>query len=266
MSYQLYFDSIKWFGKERIMGISSINSLYSSLSSGYSINKASDNAAGLAIAQKLKAQSNGYEVGANNAASMNDLINVADGGLGSITDSLQRMRELSVQASNTAIYSSDDISAMQDEINGLKQSIQDAAKGTQFNTMSLLDGSTADLNAATNPDGTGMSIQMVNSTLESLGIADYDVTGSFDISVIDKALETVSGARSSLGASSNALSSVINYNTNASLNLTSAQSRIEDLDYPKAVSELEKEKLLEQYRLNMAKKKTEEDSLVLKLF
>lgn len=248
------------------MGVSSINSLYTSLSSGYSINKAADNAAGLAIAQKLQSQANGYNVGANNAATMNDLINVADGGISSITDSLQRIRELSVQASNTAVYSSEDISAMQYEIDGLKQSIQDAAKGTQFNTMSLLDGSRADLHVASNPDGTGMSIKMVNTTLESLGIADYDVTKDFDISVIDKALEKVSSARSSLGANSNALSTVINSNSYTSLNLTSAQSRIEDLDYPKAISDLQKERLLEQYKLNMIKKKSEDESLVLRLF
>ena len=226
------------------MGVSSINSLYTGLSSGYSINKAADNAAGLAIAEKLQSQANGYNVGANNAATMNDLINVADGGISSITDSLQRIRELSLQASNTAIYSSEDISAMQYEIDGLKQSIQDAAKGTQFNTMSLLDGSKADLHVASNPDGTGMSIKMV----------------------IDKALEKVSSARSSLGASSNALSTVINSNSYTALNLTSAQSRIEDLDYPKAISDLQKERLLEQYKLNMIKKKSEDESLVLRLF
>ena len=119
---------------------------------------------------------------------------------------------------------------------------------------------------ASNPDGTGMSIKMVNTTLESLGIADYDVTKDFDISVIDKALEKVSSARSSLGASSNALSTVINSNSYTALNLTSAQIRIEDLDYPKAISDLQKERLLEQYKLNMIKKKSEDESLVLRLF
>lgn len=248
------------------MAISSIQSQFNQLSSGLRINKAADDAAGLAIAKKLESMSNGYDVGYNNAASGKDMINVANGGLDSMADSLQRMRELSLQASNSAIYSSSDLNAMQEEMDQLKQSIQDAAKGTQFNTMSLLDGSKADYNIASNPDGSGMSIQMKDSTLESLGISDYNITGDFDISAIDKALEKVNSARSSLGAQSNTLDHIMNYNSNASQNLTASQSRIEDLDYPKAISDLKKNQILEQYKMNMTRKQMENNQFVQRLF
>ena len=81
---------------------------YQQLSSGKKINSAADNAAGLAIAQKMLSQSNGYDMGTRNAATSQDMVNVADGSLSTITDSLQRIRELGIQASNTAIYGEDD--------------------------------------------------------------------------------------------------------------------------------------------------------------
>lgn len=247
------------------MTISGLSQNYEQLSSGYKINSAADDTAGLAIANKLEKQSKGLDAGSNNAAAGQDLLKVADGGLSSIQNSLQRMRELSIQASNSAIYSPSDLKAMQKEIDGLKQSIQDTAKGTRYNTMSLLDGSKADLNLATNPSGGGMKIQLVNSTLEELGIADYNVTGKFDISALDKAIEKISGSRSGIGAAMNALDSVSSYNKSTAINQTAAQSRIQDLDVPKAISEMKKNEVLEDYKMSMTKKKMEQESLVTKL-
>lgn len=110
---------------------------YQQLSTGKKINTAADNAAGLAIAQKLLTQSNGYDMGTRNAATSQDMINVAEGSLSTISDSLQRIRELSIQASNTAVYGDDDRAAIQQEIDQLKQSISDAGKNTQFNNKNL---------------------------------------------------------------------------------------------------------------------------------
>ena len=91
------------------MSISSISSQglhqnYRQLASGKRINSAADDAAGLAIAQKLLTQSNGYDVGRRNAATSQDMVNVADGGLSTITDSLQRIRELGVQSGNCCLW------------------------------------------------------------------------------------------------------------------------------------------------------------------
>jgi len=238
------------------MSLSSIGSYgvgYDNLSSGYKINTAADNPAGLAISEGLKSQSNGYDVGTDNAKTGQDLLNTADGALSSITDSLQRIRELSVQASNSAIYSSDDIQAMQDEVNQLKNQIQDTAKGTEFNTKKLLDGSMADMNLATNPSGKGMQINLTNSTLESLGIDDYDLTGDFDISEIDDAIKKVSDARSSNGAANNTLSYTVDNNNYTSYILTSSQSKIADLDMEKSISEEKKSQVMQQYQYFMQK-------------
>lgn len=248
------------------MGISAIGNYgigYDNLASMSSITTAADNPSGLAIAEKLETAKNGYDVGTDNAAIAKDAINVADGALASITDNLQRMRELGVKASNSAIYNAEDLKSMQDEIEQLKQSIQDAAKGTEFNKKSLLDGSMADMNIATNPDGSGMKIKFANSTLEALGIANFDVTGNFNLDDIDKALEKVSSSRSDLGAQSNSLDSIMNYNQNASYNMTASKSTLEDLDIGKALTEKQKDKVLEQYRYFAQKAQIENKSKAL---
>lgn len=233
------------------MAISSINNntndTYKQLSTMKKINSASDNAAGLAISQKMESQKNGYDVGKENALTSKDFLQVAEGGLSQINDSLQRIKELGIKASN-GIYTNEDKAMIQEEINGLKATIQDAAKGTEFNTLKPLDGSMADMNLALNPDGTGMKIQLESSTLEALGIEDFDVTKDFDLSTIDSAIEKVNQGRSNIGAKQNALEFASSANEISSQNLTSAKSRVEDLDVGKAVSDMQKEKVLDEYK------------------
>lgn len=240
---------------------------YQSLASGRRINSAADDAAGAAIAQKLKSQENGYDAANRNAGTSQDMLKVADGALGSITDSLQRIRELSVQAYN-GLYTDADRGAIQAEIDQLKQSISDTASQSQFNTKNLLDGTMGSSHVAAAPNGDGMDLNMPNATLKALGIEDYDVSsGNFDISVIDDALDKVTSARSSLGASSNRLDYTMAYNANASYNLTASRSRIEDLDYPMAVSELKKKQLLQTFNMMMERKRLEnENGRVLQFF
>lgn len=241
------------------------NQYYQRMSSGKRVNSAADDAAGLAIAAKLLSQQKGLDAGTRNAATASDMLKVSDGALGSITDSLQRIRELGVQAGNTAIYGSDELSAIQQEIDQLKDQISSVASNTQFNGKNLLDGSSNNLHVASSPDGSGQTLSMPNSMLESLGIADFDVTKDFDLSVIDNALDMVSGSRSSLGAQSNSLEHVINYNQYAAYNTAASHSRIEDLDYGKAVSDLQKAQLLESYRINMQKRQDEANARVIQL-
>lgn len=246
--------------------ISSLNSSvdYGTIASGKKINSAADDAAGLAISNKLESQADGLTTGAGNAKDGIAALNVADGALSGISDSLQRIRELSVKAMN-GLNSASDLKSIQSEIGGLLEGIQQTSKGTQYNTKSLLDGSMATLDIANNPDGTGMSIKMVDSTLSSLGIEGYDVTKDFDIKDIDDAISKVNESRSSIGASTNALDYGYNYNTNTSLQTTGAQSRIEDLDVPKAISEVKKNEVLEEYKNAMLKSQMNQESLVTKL-
>lgn len=242
-----------------ISGISgqSMYQTYQQLSSGSQINSAADDAAGLAIAEKMENQTNGYDVGTRNAADAQNMLKVADGGLAGISDQLNRIRELSIQASNTAVYGNDDRELIQNEIEQLKESISDIASNTEFNTKKLLDGTMPDANVASSPDGSGMAVDMLNATLQALGIADYDVTGDFDISVIDNALSKVSAAQSSVGASSNRLDYTMNYNTQAAYNLTASVSSIKDTDYAEKISEMKKQQQLQQYQIIMKKKKQE---------
>ena len=247
-----------------ISGIQSQNT-YTALSSGYKINSAADNAAGLAISEKLLSQTNGYDVGSANAKDGVSLINITDGALSGIQDSLQRIHELGVRASN-GLYSESDKQAFQAEIDGLKQNIQGIAQNTSFNTIKLLDGSMADIELATNPQGGKLKIQLVNSTLESLGIADFDVTKDFDLKDIENAMEKVSSARSSLGAQSNSLQHTIKYNDYASYNLTAANSRIKDTDYGEEIIKKNRDEALKQYRFFGIKKQMEQNAGFLQLF
>lgn len=244
----------------------SIYNSYSHISSGRRINSASDDAAGLAIANKMQTQETGLNVGGQNAKDGIGVLNVADGALGGIMDYLQRIRELGLKSMN-GTNSASDRSVYQNEIDQLKQGIQSIAKDTSLNEQKLLDGSMADMHLAANPDGTGMEIRMENSTLEALGIADFDVTsGNFSLDAIDAAMEKVSNIRSNLGASTNRLEHTYNYNTSASLEQLSSGSRLEDLDMPLAISEKKKEELLNEYRTLMLRKSMDQDSNVLRLF
>lgn len=233
---------------------------YGKFASGKQIASAADGAAELAIIQKEDAQARGYDVGADNMAAGKDLLNVADGALGSITDSLQRMRELAVQASNTAVMGDSEREAIQMEIDQLKQGISDIATQTNFNTKPLLDGSNQELNIMRDGNGNASAVELPNAMLQELGIADFDVTGDFDISDIDKALEKVSAGRGKVGAQTNALEYAYNYNKNTGLNTIGAKSRLEDLDYPEAISDLKKNQLLQEYAMHMQRKRMEDEA------
>lgn len=242
-----------------------VNSIHGKIASGKKINKASDDAAGLAIAQKILKENKGLDVGASNIRDGISVANVADGAMGTMTDSLQRIKELGIQASN-GFYSDSDRKMIQNEVSQLLQDVQRTAVGTKFNEMSLLDGSKADMHIASNADGTGLKLGMENVTLKSLGLNGFDVTKNFDLSAIDTAINKVSAARGREGALTNALEHSYNSNRTTSENLTASRSRIEDLDIPKAVSDKQKNKLLQDYRMGMMRKKMQDGSSVLKLF
>lgn len=229
------------------------------LSSGKRINKAADDAAGAAIAQKILSEFNGLNKATQNAATFQDMTKVADGAMDTVTSSLQRMRELSVQASND-LYSDSDREAIQQEIDQLKQHISDTAGQTQFNGKNLLDNSDGTWHAAINSNGGGMDVNMPVSTLEKLGLADYDVTGDFDIGAIDDALDMVNADRSSLGAVYNRLDYSMSNNSYTALNTAASHSRIEDLDYGKAVTDQQKQKILLQYTMMMQRRKYEDEN------
>jgi flagellin len=246
-----------------IIGISNTSS-YEQLSSGNKINAASHNASDLSISEKLESQSRALTQSSDNASSGKDLLNVADNSLSNINDNLQRIYELSIKASN-GINSSDDLSSIQDEISQLKSGIQDSAQNTQFNKINLLDGSMADIQLATEPSGGGLKIELYNSTLESLGIDDYDVTGEFNITDIENAIKQVSSARSSIGAQNNALESIVSYNNSSSYNNDVSLSGIKDTDYYEEITQKKQNDILQQYQIFTQKAQIQQEASFNKL-
>lgn len=241
------------------VGSSYSNNWYGDIASGKRINSAADDASGLAIANKLEKEGNGLTQGAANASEGNDAIKIADGAIGQVTDSLQRIYELSVKASNTLMYGEEERGYMQQEVSELLKGIDDLAKNANYNEKPLIDGGEDSMKIATNPDGSGIDIKMASATVKSLGLEGYDVTGDFDISKVKDALKAVSGSRASLGAQSVALEYAKNFNNLSAENTLSAQSKLEDLDIGKAVSEKQKKELLNNYMLMMQKKRQEDE-------
>ncbi len=236
------------------------NYLYGALSSGSRVNTAADGAAQMAISQEFDRQNGGYEVGTRNLKDAKNAANIADGGMANMTDSLQRMRELALQASN-GLMSDDDKQYIQAEIDQLKKGISDMTDKSDFNGIPLLkneDGSILLIRSDTN--GTRMGLERPNTGLEALGIADFNVMGDFDISKIDKALESISGARSTVGAQSNAFDVAIDLNGVSSYNTYSAKSTMMDTEYGDYVSKLKKQNVLETVTAQMQKKRQEDEA------
>ena len=141
---------------------------YGKLARGKALQSAADGAAELAIATKQETVASGLSVGSDNMAAGRDLLNISDGALANITENLQRMRELALQASNTATTTESDREKLQAEVDGLKQGIADIADQTQYNTKNLLDGSMGELNIATDDQGHGEKLTTGNATLQAL--------------------------------------------------------------------------------------------------
>lgn len=245
----------------RISGINTtLPYLYGHIASGKRLTSAADGAAELAIAKKQQAQITGYNTGTKNLGDGVSLLNTSDGALGSVTGYLQRIRELALRASNTTL-NNDNRANIQKEINQLKQGINDIATQTRFNEINLLDGSLGDKGVQLVANGDNGSVivnSSANTTIEALGIADFDVTKDFNLQTIDDALSKVTSMRSSFGAQSNALDYSIDYNGYASINLTASMSRLEDADIAKKVMELTHQQTMQNISMMLQKKNMEQ--------
>ena len=205
----------------------STNKTLAKIASGKRINKASDDAAGLAMVMAMESQNRGLVMQIANRQDEISMMQTAEGALSSTNDMLARMNELSVQAANGTL-TDEDRSAIQLEVDQLKQQINQTANNTTFNTKNLLDGS---LNMQLQ-NGNNFSIPAMNSA--GLGIAETDLStinsASRAIGQVGQAISTVTSQRSSIGAVQNGISSEINNLSQELVNTTAAQSRIEDAD------------------------------------
>lgn len=225
------------------------------LSSGFRINRAGDDAAGLAISEKMRGQIRGLEMASKNAQDSISLIQTAEGALTETHAILQRMRELAVQASNDTNVTADR-DAIQDEIDQLVSELDRIAGNTEFNTQKLLDGSFSGkvFQIGAN-SGQSITLSIGNMDSASLGVDSLDVSDATNansaITAINSAIETVSTERSKLGAVQNRLEHTINNLGTSAENLTAAESRIRDVDMAKEMMEFTKNNILSQAAQSM---------------
>lgn len=249
------------------------SSALTKLSSGSRINSAADDAAGLAVSEKMKAQIGGLTQAQSNAQDGVSLIQTAEGGLSQIQTMLDRMRDLAVQSSNGTL-GTDDRKAIDKEFNDLKGEISRIAGTTQFNNKNLLGTSDTDTKATTFTFQVGansgqtlaVSISAMNASAigltKTVDIVDKTKTGtdntSFDIKsanaaieAIDKAISTVTTQRSTLGATQNRLNYAISNLETSNENLSEANSRIRDVDMAQEMTQFTKSNILTQAATSM---------------
>ncbi|AOV08511.1 flagellin [Sporosarcina ureilytica] len=221
------------------------------LSSGLRINRAGDDAAGLAISEKMRAQIKGLDMAQKNAQDGISLIQTAEGALTETHSILQRMRELAVQSANDTNMSTIDRESMQEELDALIAEIDDITKRTEFNKQTLLSGGFTGkkfhIGANTNQS---INIQISGMAASDLSIGTLKISGQTSadgaIATLDTAINAVSTTRSKLGAIQNRLEHTINNLAASSENLTAAESRIRDVDMAKEMMEFTKNNILTQ--------------------
>ena len=222
------------------------------LASGRRINRGADDASGLAIGERLKALESAIDQGARNLADGSSVAAIADGGLGSTSESLQRMRELAVQAGNGTL-SDADRESIQAEYDELAREVTRVGQSTSFNGRTLLDGSVSGDESIDIDDGTGegadLSVSIGDHTAQGLGVAGLDVSDPSTLRALDSAIETTSNTRAKLGSLQNRIGSRIENHRTTSLNLADARSRIVDTDVAAEVANLTRDRLLQDQRI-----------------
>ncbi|MCY9186463.1 flagellin Hag [Bacillus halotolerans] len=270
------------------------------LSSGLRINRAGDDAAGLAISEKMRGQIRGLEMASKNSQDGISLIQTAEGALTETHSILQRVRELVVQAGNSGTQDGTDLQAIQDEISSLVEEIGGGANKngisdrTEFNGKKLLNGDFATTKLTFQigaNSGQQLDVNIANMAATAIGavdvdgnlvanqaVSDIDVTKfkdnahdavdvGFDtqLKIVDDAINTVSKQRSKLGAVQNRLEHTINNLSASGENLTAAESRIRDVDMAKEMSEFTKNNILSQASQAMLAQANQQPQNVLQL-
>ncbi|MDR7192573.1 flagellin [Luteimonas terrae] len=233
----------------------SLSTTIQRLSSGLRINSAKDDAAGLAISQRMTAQVRGMDQAARNANDGISLAQTAEGALGEIGNNLQRIRELTVQAAN-GTNSEDDKAALQKEVTQLQSEILRVVDNTKFNGTELLSsGTTISIQVganATDNDKIDITLTDIKSALSGVTDSSFSISGmaagsgATQLDTLDSALKSVNEARADLGAIQNRFSSAVSNLQTSSENLSASRSRIQDTDYAKETVELTRTQILQQ--------------------
>lgn len=251
---------------------STMNTSLERLSSGLRINRAADDAAGLAISEKLRAQTSGLGQASANAQDAISLVQTAEGALNETHSILQRMRQLAVQSSNDT-NTADDRDAIQKEVTALNDELDRIASTTQFNGQNLLDGTGGTAGSFTFQIGANsgqtVTVAFAEADTTTLGTDALDVStqagAATALTAIDAAITTVSGDRADLGAVQNRLQHTINSLSVAAENAAAAESRIRDTDMAKEMSSFSRSQILSQAGVSMLAQANSAPQSVLKL-
>jgi len=241
------------------------------LSSGLRINNAADDAAGLAISEKMRGQIRGLDQGSRNAQDGISLIQTAEGALNETTSILQRMRELSVQSA-TATNTTADRAAISTEFTQMKSEITRIGTQTEFNTKKLLSGAFSatalDFQIGANANQK-ISLSIKNMTATGLLLTGASVLSAGGAqsatALLDTALAKVSTERANLGSVQNRLEHTINNLNTSSENLQTSESRIRDVDMAKEMSEFSKNNILSQAAQAMLAQANQQPQQILQL-
>ncbi len=257
---------------------SSLDASLQKLSSGLRINHASDDAAGLQISQNLEAQIRGVNQAVNNAQDGTNLLSVAEGTLSTVQDSLQRIRELTVQAAN-GTNGTAQLTAIKQEITARISDISRMTQATQFNGISLLKGGLSagsirlqiGANGSKNLDTINVASALGSATATTLGIktstgmlSSNSAAEAF-LGTVDKALTEVSRRRALIGAQQNQLSSAISNLQITSENFSASQSQILDVNVAQETANLAKYQILQQASASILAQANQTPQLALKL-
>jgi flagellin len=201
------------------------------LSSGFRINRAADDAAGLVISQNLRAQISGLRTATRNVQDGISVVQTAEGALNEVHSMLTRMRELAVQASNTGANDADAVAAAQAEVDSLIDEINHISDETTFGAINLLDGYSGVFQVSqASGDTVTVTISDLDATALSVGALTLSSNASDAIDRIDDGISIVSTARGDLGAMQNRFESMVNNLQVGVENLTASESRIRDAD------------------------------------
>ncbi|MBD3920825.1 flagellin [Paenibacillus sp. PR3] len=219
------------------------------LSSGYRINRAADDAAGLSISQKMRADIRAMNQGMRNTQDGISMVQAAEGAMNEVSDMLTRMKELTTQASNGTLTAADDIAAIQNEYSNLAGEINRIGTNFTFNGITLLDGTGGNVTIQTaGKDADQIVLDMSGIDVKSLtfGTITSQTDARTENGVVDTAISTINTARSTLGAYQNRLEHAYNNVGVNAENLQAAESRIRDTDMAAEMMNYTKLNILQQ--------------------
>ena len=250
MGLRVHTNVFSLTAQRNLSGVSSrLGGNFARLSSGLRIATAADDAAGLGISERLRAQVRSLQQAGRNASDAISLTQTAEGALGEVNSNLVRMRELATQAANGTLNTGDR-AVLDAEFQSLVEEIDRVANQTTFNGVQLLDGSTTTLTMQVGAEsGETIDVAFEDVTAGTLGIST-DITNATNASaaldLIDTAIDTVTSLRGGLGASQNRFQSTVRSIANVAENLSGAESRIRAVDVAAETADLTRNSILQQ--------------------